>query len=189
MPRPAERSAEALNRIIDWLAVEKSRRYRAGRGATFCNIYACDVAYLAGAYLPRVWWTKKAITGLLSGKKVAPRYGITLAELNANALHDWLLEHGGRFGWKRAGSLGELQACADRGGVAVICARRADPSRSGHIAVVAPQGPLRARRDPSGLVTMPVLSQAGAINYRRLVPPRPWWGKPKFSSTIFFTWG
>jgi hypothetical protein len=188
-PAKGRRSAAALNRIIDWLAVESSRRYRATGRTTFCNVYACDVAYLAGAYLPRVWWTEAAIRRLRRGVAVAPRYAETILELNANALHDWLGEHGAAFGWSRASAPGELQACADRGGIAVICARRADPRRSGHVAVAAPEGALKARRDAAGRVLVPVLSQAGAVNYRRLVPQRRWWTEAKFSSVALFTHG
>lgn len=189
LPRPQKRSAAGLDSIVDWLAVETSRRYRAGRGVTFCNIYACDFAYIAGAYLPRVWWTKKAIVAFARGERPAARYGVTLVELNANALHDWLLEHGGAFGWRRAASPAQLQAHANSGGVALICARRRDPSRSGHVAIVAPEGALKARRSAKGEVTMPVLSQAGAVNYRRRVPPRPWWSDTKFSSVVMFCHG
>jgi hypothetical protein len=189
LPRPRTRSAAAIDRIIDWLAVDRSRRYRAGRGATFCNIYACDVAYVAGAYLPRVWWSRDAIRALREGRRVTPRYGATIVELNANSLHDWLVEHGPGFGWKKAASLGELQSAANRGAVAVICGRRRNPARSGHIAVVAPEGGLRARRDPAGRVTMPVLSQAGASNYRRRVPPRLWWTPAQFSHVALYYHG
>jgi hypothetical protein len=136
-----------------------------------------------------MWWTKRALASLRSGASVAPRYGATIAELNANSLHDWLKDHGAGFGWKPGDSLGELQACANRGGLAVLCGRRRNPARSGHIAVVAPETTLRARRDRSGRVVMPVLSQAGASNYRRRVPPRLWWTPAQFSSVAMYVHG
>lgn len=190
MPRPTVRSAAALDQIIDWLAVEQSRRYRPGSGHTYCNIYAYDVAYAAGAYLPRVWWTGKAIAALEKGKTVAAQYDVSIREMNANAIHNWLQDYGSRFGWKRTFSLTDLQDCANRGGVAVICARRKDLSRSGHIVVAAPEsGALKARRDAGGRVVMPVQSQAGSVNFERRTPATPWWGDARFSSFGLFTNG
>lgn len=51
----SEKAAE-LTKIIEWLAVEKNKRYKRKPSATYCNIYAYDYCYLAGVYLPRVWW-------------------------------------------------------------------------------------------------------------------------------------
>jgi hypothetical protein len=52
-----------LGEIIAWLAVDKPahKRYQPRDGLTFCNIYTHDYCYLAGVYLPRVWWTQAAI--------------------------------------------------------------------------------------------------------------------------------
>lgn len=190
MPRPKVRSVAELNKIIAWLAVEKSRRYRPGAGLTYCNIYAYDVAYAAGAYLPRVWWTGKAVADLESGKPVAAQYDVTIREKNANAIHNWFQDYGPRFEWKRTFSLTDLQDCADRGGIATICARRKDLGRSGHIVIVAPEASgVEARRDASGRVTMPVQSQAGSLNYARRTPTSAWWADPKFSSFVLYTNG
>lgn len=190
MPRPQVRSAAELDKIIEWLAVEKSRRYRPGAGLTFCNIYAYDVAYSAGVYLPRVWWTDKAIADLTKGQQVAAKYDVTIREMNANAIHNWLQDHGPKFGWKRTFSLTDLQDCANRGGIGTICARRKDLGRSGHIVIVAPERPQsKAARDRAGKVTMPVQSQAGSVNFSRRVPERAWWGDSKFSSFVLFTNG
>lgn len=190
MPRPKVRSAAGLNQVIEWLGVEQSRRYRPGGGLTYCNIYAYDVAYAAGVYLPRVWWTAKALTALEAGQMVAAQYDVTIREMNANAIHDWLQDYGSKFDWKRTFSLTELQACANRGGIATICARRKDLSRSGHIVVVAPEATsVQARRDASGRVVMPVQSQAGTVNFARKTPEKSWWGDAKFSSFVLFTNG
>lgn len=190
MPRPKIRSPAGLNQVIEWLGVEQSRRYRPGGGLTYCNIYAYDVAYAAGVYLPRVWWTAKALTALEAGQMVAAQYDVTIREMNANAIHDWLQDYGPRFGWKRTFSLGDLQECANRGGVATICARRKDVSRSGHIVIIAPESnAVKARRDAAGRVTMPVQSQAGSVNFARRTPQAPWWGNAKFSSFVLFVNG
>jgi hypothetical protein len=190
LPRAVHGSAAELEAIIDWLQVETSRRYRRRPGVTFCNVYAADVAYAAGAYLPRVWWTAAALRDLRAGAKVTPRYAATVMEMNANQLHDWLEQWGPAFGWRRAGTTAELQEAANHGRAAVICARRSDPSRSGHIAVAAPESArFRALRNAAGHIVRPLMSQAGSVNYRRAVPPRPWWRGAQFSHFGFFVHG
>lgn len=190
MPRSQVKSPEELDAIIDWLGVEKHKRYLPSRGLTFCNIYAYDVAYAAGVYLPRVWWTDDSIAALEAGKRVEAKYNNTIVEVRANRLHDWLIEYGPRFGWKRTLSLTDLQECADRGGIATICARRKGGIGSGHIVIVAPHtASIKARTDSSGRVTMPVQSQAGLQNFRRSVPKRAWWSDTRFESFVLFTHG
>ncbi|MCA1200133.1 SH3 domain-containing protein [Sphingomonas sp. R647] len=187
MPRNAPVSRAGLDKVIDWLDVENSRRYRPGGGRTYCNIYAYDVAYASSVFLPRVWWTDKAIAALEAGQQVAAQYDVTIREMNANAIHNWLLDYGVRFGWKRTLSLTELQECANRGGIATICARRKDLARSGHIVIVAPEtAQKKARRDANGRVTMPVQSQAGSVNFERSVPASAWWADARFSSFVLF---
>jgi Bacterial SH3 domain len=161
----AERKAGLLQ-IIDWLDVENGARWRPTSVSTFCNIYAFDVCYLAGAYLPRVWWKSKALAALARGEDVVPRYDDTLHELNANALCDWFEDHGPAFGWERALDPNALQTSANAGGLAVIVAQRVDLNRSGHIQIIAPEhGPFSARRT-NGQVVMPLQSQAGSSNFR-----------------------
>ncbi|MCW4463870.1 SH3 domain-containing protein [Sphingomonas sp. BT-65] len=190
MPRNTQPSAAQLNKVIAWLAVEQSRRYQPGGGRTYCNIYAHDVAYAADVYLPRVWWTDKAIAELKAGRQVAAQYDVTIREMNANAIHNWLIDYGAHFGWKRTFSLTDLQECAKRGGIATICARRKDLARSGHIVIIAPEtADVKARRDANGRVTMPVQSQAGSVNFERRVPASAWWADTRFSSFVLFTNG
>lgn len=190
MPRNTPPSASGLNDIIDWLSVTQSRRYRPGGGYTYCNIYAYDVAYAAGVYLPRVWWTDKAIRALEAGTQVPAQYDVSIREMNANAIHNWLQDYGPRFGWQRRFALSDLQDCANRGGIATICARRKDLARSGHIVIIAPEtASMAARRDANGRVTMPAQSQAGSVNFERKVPASPWWADARFSSFVLFTNG
>jgi hypothetical protein len=49
----------SLGEVIDYIATDKPahKRYQPRDGLTFCNIYAHDYCFLAGVYLPRVWWT------------------------------------------------------------------------------------------------------------------------------------
>lgn len=155
-----------LGRIVEWLAVDRSERYRPRGGTTYCNIYAYDYAFLAGAYLPRVWWTSAALRELDGGKSVAARYGATVTELNANALCDWFEQHGGDFGWRRTFDLDELQGAANRGEVGIVVAQRADLNRSGHIVAAVPETPAHRAVRAGGHVDRPLQSQAGSQNFR-----------------------
>lgn len=81
-----EERAKQLLQIIKWLDVDSSKRYLPGNGTTYCNIYAYDYCFLAGCFLPRVWWNRKAIALLAAGNSVKPQYAATVTELNANSL-------------------------------------------------------------------------------------------------------
>jgi hypothetical protein len=90
-----------LRQIVSWLGVEHHARYRPGGGTTYCNICSYDYCYLAGAYLPRVWWTSGAIADLRAGRTVPVQYNATVREINANGLYNWLQDYGPEFGWTR----------------------------------------------------------------------------------------
>ena len=79
---------QELADIADWLAVDTPEhlRYQPRAGLTFCNIYAHDYCHLAGAYLPRVWWSAPALLALDRGLAVSPLIGDTLNEVRANDL-------------------------------------------------------------------------------------------------------
>lgn len=176
---PAQRQAGLLA-IIDWLDVERGERWRPG-ASTFCNIYAYDVCYLAGIYMPRVWWTDRALARLSRGEPVVPRYDDTVRELNANALTDWFEDHGEAFGWRRSIDLDEMQSAANAGRLAVIVAQNSNLNRSGHIQIVAPEHDGFAARRRDGRVANPLQSQAGRRNFRYGTLERtPWWPKPGF---------
>lgn len=177
---PAQRAA-ALDRIIDWLDVEHSPRYLREGSATFCNIYAYDLCYLAGAYLPRVFWHADVLPQVLAGQPVPVRYGQTVSELNANALHEWLQRFGPQLGWRRSFNFDQAQAAANAGEIAVLVAQRVERNQSGHIVVLVPErAQIQALRDPTGKVLRPVTSEAGATNRQRSVPPSQWWTAAKF---------
>lgn len=183
---PAARAA-SLGNIIDWLGVDARRRYQPGGGATYCNIYAYDYCYLAGAYLPRVWWTRTAIQRLAQGGAVTPQYGQTVEELNANSLYNWFVEYGEQFGWQRTFDLNQLQNAANQGGVGIICGRRANANHHGHITAVVPEtGSHQALRNSSG-VTRPLQSQAGARNFKYGMLPSSWWVGQGFAFHGFWT--
>ncbi|WP_298826293.1 glycoside hydrolase domain-containing protein [uncultured Piscinibacter sp.] len=171
----ATRTAQ-LDAIVQWLDVEHSQRYARTPDATFCNIYAADFAYLARAYLPRVWWKSKALHRLDAGETLEALYDVTVREMRADDLMAWLIEFGADFGWRRVFDATALQGAANAGSFAVICADRATERLPGHIAVVVPETPaLAARRDADGNVVMPVQSQAGGTNRARFLPVSAWW--------------
>jgi hypothetical protein len=175
--------------IIAWVAVDKvsNKRYQPRPGATFCNIYAHDYCYLAGVYLPRVWWTPKAIEALAQGKAVVPRYGDTIDEQRANGLFRWLSDFGPRFGWRQTGTPSKLQLEVNQGAVGLISAQRKVDGLPGHIAIVVPEtDDKRARRDSSGEVAAPLQSQAGAVNFRYGTSTAGWWKGEKFAQSAFW---
>jgi hypothetical protein len=183
----AGKRVEQLRAIIDWLDVERKARYSPTTNATYCNIYAYDYCYLSGVYLPRVWWTARAISDLSAGRSVPVQYDSTVREVNANSLYNWLQDYGAEFGWRRTASPDEVQDAANQGKVAVICAQRVDLNRSGHIAAIAPETPPKhsaARK--SGKVNLPLQSQAGVRNSCLSCGTTRWWADAKFRAFGFW---
>ena len=178
-----------LAAIIAWLDVAKPsfKRYQPRAGLTFCNIYAHDYCYLAGVYLPRVWWAPKAIEAIAKGEKVGPLYGDTIDEMRANDLFRWLRDFGARFGWRQTGTLTSLQQASNQGGIGIIVARRKEDGRSGHIVAVVPEtNDNRARRNPAGDVIAPLQSQAGARNFSYGTGTLNWWKGQEFAESAFW---
>jgi hypothetical protein len=181
-----------LATIIHWLAVDnpKFKRYESRLGLNSCSVYAHDYCHLAGAYLPRVWWTSKAIVGLTMGERVKPLIGNTIDEVSANGLFRWLRDHGPSYGWRKTASLTELQQTANQGGIGLIVSRRMQDGKSGHVAVVAPETEeYQARRNTEGEVTNPLQSQAAARNCRYGFTRLPWWQGEEFAESAFWMHG
>jgi hypothetical protein len=179
----------SLATIIDFLAVDKEThaRYQPRTGVTFCNIYAHDYCHLAGAYLPRVWWTPDAIERLALGENVDPLLESTIDEQRANDLFRWLRAFGLRFGWRQTGTLTKLQTEVNAGGVGLIVARRKLDGQSGHIVAVVPEtADFQAKRDTSGEVVAPLQSQAGIKNFRYATGALNWWRGEQFADNAFW---
>ncbi len=175
--------------IVNWLGVDDAdhQRYQPHSGLTFCNIYAHDFCHLAGAYLPRVWWTQRAIVDLTQGRPVEPLIGDTIVEVRANDLFRWLRDFGSMFGWRQTGTPSKLQEVANQGGLALIVARRKEDGRSGHIVTVIPESDVqRARRNAAGEVVAPVQSQAGSVNFRFGCGKADWWRGEQFAESAFW---
>lgn len=180
-----EERSDQLLQIIKWLNVDSNKRYLPGSATTYCNIYAYDYCFLAGCYLPRVWWTRKAIALIAAGTPVKLQYAATVTELNANSLYNWFEEFGTDFGWRRTMSMEDLQVAANEGQVGIIVGQRTDLNRSGHICAVVPESAgHKAKRDKQGKITVPLQSQAGANNF--LFGGRVWWTGTQFRKFSFW---
>jgi len=156
-------------------------------GPTYCNLYAHDFCTLAGAYLPRVWWTSKAIERLRTGEKVEPAYLATVDEMRANALYRWLTDYGSDYGWRQTGTLTKLQDVANAGGLGIICGRNTVEGKSGHIVMVVPEtATQKAKRNAAGDVTSPLQSQAGRVNFRYGTSRPDWWLGADFAASGFW---
>jgi hypothetical protein len=187
MPENASRAERvaALHAIVAFLDVERSRRYLPTQSSTFCNIYVYDCCYAAAAYLPRVWFTPRALIVLSRGEAVTLEYAKTVTELNANALYDWLREWGDDFGWREAADPTEMQQRVNEGRAGVVCAKRRDTSRSGHITFVLPETGARTAIRAGSVVTGLLQSQAGARNKQSFA--NSWWLSPEYSGYGFWS--
>ncbi|HEU4552832.1 MAG TPA: hypothetical protein VFS25_08360 [Chitinophaga sp.] len=170
--------ANQLWQIINFLDVVKSPRYLPANKQTFCNIYAYDYCYLAKAYLPRVWWSGKALTRLAKGETVPVTYGDTINEITANGLYNWFNDFGDDFGWQRMFDLTAFQEEVNKGKVGIIVAQRTVLSLSGHIVAVIPEDAANKAIRVGGQVTMVLQSQAGAKNKRAVTSQ--WYLSSKF---------
>lgn len=183
---PSSVKVKELGSIIKWLDVETKIRYKPQPSATYCNIYGYDYCYLAGVYLPRVWWTSSAIAKLKAGKPVSPIIGQTVLEIRANGLFDWLREYGATFGWRRVfNNLNELQNAANDGHVVAILAQHKVPNLSGHIGMVAPETSAHNAVRTGSVVVRPLQSQAGRTNRSYWTPPT-WWVNSKYKDFGFW---
>lgn len=163
-------TAESTNNIVDFLNVAKSKRYLPNSKQTFCNIYAHDFAKLMGAYVPRVWWTDKAIK---DKDMESARYGQNVTEMNANMLYAWFPKHGSSFGWEELPRATEAQEWADKGCCVIAVAANSVASKSGHITAVVPQSEDFKPVGSKGIWIKVVQSQAGKTNQNRFVSN--WW--------------
>lgn len=179
-------SSAAIHTIISWINVEQSARYAPNSSSTYCNIYAHDYCYLNGVFLPRVWWSSRALIELSHRNHVPVQYGQSVNELNANNLLRWFLEWGDDFGWKRVYDLNELQAEANKGKVCIISARNVNENSSGHICAVVPESNTeKAIRNADGSVKIPLQSQAGRVN-KKYFNNSLWWLTRTFAEFGYF---
>ncbi len=179
-----------IHEVVSWLDVEHYARYSPTTSSTYCNIYAYDVAWCCGLYIPRVWWNEKAFKQIQSGQVPEIIYEDTVTELNANALTNWFENYGSLFGWKRVLDVETLQQEVNLGSLGIIVAQRINLNRSGHIVAVLPETEQhKAQHDAAGKVLSPLQSQAGVQN-KKYVTGTNWWANPdKFRKFGFWVWG
>jgi len=168
MPIRQQRDPKFIWTIVDWLNVEKSGRYKKGKNTTYCNVYAYDICYAAGVYLPRVWWDrpfiKKAFKDDPSLKVIFTRKFKNVHELSADSLHAWLANFGFYFGWERIENTYDLQKKANNGYICLISGTDYDPNGPGHITVVLSEEKGRHKERPDGHI-IPLQTQAGYYNH------------------------
>lgn len=174
--------------VIEWLDVEKSRRYSMQGKSTYCNIYAYDVVRCLGAYMPRVWWNEESILKIKKGITVPVKYAETIFEMNCNYLAEWFLSYGYCFGWKRIHELTRMQSLANKGTIGIIVAQRNILSESGHITVVLPETTTFLAQRSGKEIICPVQSQAGMKNIRCFTGDAWWQDSGKFGKYSFWIW-
>lgn len=174
----------ALNKIVDWLDVEHKTRYKATGSSTFCNVFTYDYCFLAGVFIPRVWWKPNALANILAGTPQSPIYGETVEERTANRIFSWLKEFGPDFGWRRTFDLTELQNAANDGQVGIICAQRVDLHKPGHICPVVPETSTHKAVRSGSAVVKPLQTNAGRTNWKYIA--RIWWTSNQFREFGFW---
>ena len=138
---PGQRSPTLYDNVINQFAADNNPRYAHQNGSTYCNIFAWDVTRAMGAEIPH-WVDASGNPTVLKGN-----------ELNANAVNEWLHQHGARFGWRKT-TLSDAVDQANQG--CPVVASWNNGGGIGHIAVIRP-----------GIATAaegPWMAQAGATN-------------------------
>jgi hypothetical protein len=179
---------ESIHRLIDKLDVETNIRYQRTAEDTYCNVYSYDYCYFSKVYLPTVWWTDESLEKVLQGQEVEPIFEQTVDRIYSSAIHDWFLEWGASFGWKRMFTAEEIQNKVNAdGGIGIICAKRKEKGLSGHIVPVVPETDLHKAYRENDVVVYPLQSQAGKLNYNYFSEVRKdWWKDELYSSYVFY---
>lgn len=197
-----EEADDTIRKLVDWMAVDDTPNRWTPRGsATYCNVYVADAVDKLGGYVPRCWWTRRAIKAMQNGEDVEATYPSssnigTVIEMNANSLHDWFVEWGESFGWNykvvdrddpSAQVLLEAEAkdlqerLNEDGRYGMIVGRRRQRHRSGHITLCFSD----AVCEEEAVSGIPLQSQAGTINRRYFADD--WYFGSRFDS-ICFVW-
>lgn len=179
---------ESIGQLIDKLDVETNIRYQKTEEDTYCNVYSYDYCYFSKVYLPTVWWKDEALERILQGEEVEAVFEQTVDRIYSSAIHDWFLQWGASFGWKRMFSVDEIQNKVNmNGGVGIICAKRKEKGLSGHIVPVVPETDSNKAYRENGVVIYPLQSQAGQLNYNYFSEVRKdWWEDELYSSHVFY---
>ncbi|MFV8326586.1 hypothetical protein [Flavobacterium sp. ZS1P14] len=179
---------ESIGRLIDKLDVAVNIRYQRTVEDTYCNVYSYDYCYFCKVYLPTVWWTDEALKKIVQGQDEEAVFEQTVDRIYSSAIHDWFLQWGASFGWKRMHTADEIQNKVNaNGGIGIICAKRKEKGLSGHIVPVVPETDLNKAYRENGIVVYPLQSQAGKLNYNYFSEVRKdWWNDALYSSYVFY---
>jgi hypothetical protein len=179
---------ESYAKLIAKLDVEKSIRYQRTVEDTYCNVYTFDYCYFSNVYVPTIWWTEQSLQSVLNGEEVEVIYESTIDHIYSSAIHDWFLQWGASFGWKRMFTAEEIQnKVNNEGGVGIICAKRKVKGLSGHIVPVVPETEQHKAYRENGIVVYPLQSQAGKENYNYFSEvKKDWWNDELYSSYVFY---
>ena len=147
----SNRSAGLYRQVLDQFGVESSERYRPYRRGndTYCNIFVWDATSAMGCEIPHFVdpdGTPRAYPD------VSGAY-----ELDANGVHNWLVNSGPEYGWREV-SAEEAQAWANAGKPAVTAYNNV--GGIGHVQMVCPSAD--GKYDPVRGVTV---TQAGSSRY------------------------
>ncbi|MEO1193108.1 MAG: N-acetylmuramidase domain-containing protein [Pseudomonadota bacterium] len=182
---PAVRAKE-LAEIAAYLDPADKDHARYEVSGSFLPVYAYDLACLARAYLPRVWWTDRALTALGAGQLPRVVYGLTVREMTVNQLFDWLQAFGEDFGWQRTFDLDRLQKAANAGALAMIVAQRRALDQPGQLAALLPESEAeRAVRDRDSVVR-PLQTMANMKDRKPGPATTRWWQTKEFRDFGFW---
>ena len=168
--------------------VENCERYSLKQNRTFCNIYAYDVAYCLGAYIPRVWWNDDSVKKILSQEEVQGKYGETLFELNSNLIYRWFGQYGSFFNWIKIDNISDLQNNVNKGTIGVIVSERHNFKDPGHIVIVIPEYKNHKAYKNGNVYLSPLQTQSGQINQKIFAKNNWWLDIQKFKNTDFWLW-
>jgi hypothetical protein len=186
--RDAADRAAGIHNVVEYINVEQSRRYTPNAHSTYCNIYAYDLAYCVGAFLPRVWWTPDAIALMQRGQVLTPRYDQNVTEYTANYICNWFEQYGPSFGWLRVFDLTTLQTEVNKGTLGIIVGQRINMNNPGHIVGIIPEDDKHKAEEHNGKITSPLQSQAGAKNKKYYSGYNWWEDSSRFKKFGFWVW-
>jgi len=140
---PSARLAATYTSVVAQFDVANNPRYTRRNGNTFCNIFVWDVTAAMSAIVPH--WVDSTGNPVPMGKG---------KELDANAVCEWVEQHGAINGWS---------PCTEQ--EAVVNANQGCPTIAiwknvggiGHVAIVIPSNPL--------VCTRAMTAQSGARNF------------------------
>lgn len=164
------RSSNVYNSVIDQFNVTSNNRYRRTSSATYCNIFAWDVMSAMNVVLPH--WIKNNAP---ANSTVRGAY-----EINVNSTCVWMNNYARQYGWRTVNA-SEAQSRANSG-YPTIAIWKNPSGKSGHIAVVRPEGNGYSYSSSKG----PVIAQAGANNYN-CTNVSGGFGSSKMNAIVYWT--